>query len=99
MVAELDSLVKIGGPIASAMAGALAVLWRAMHRQMIATERRVSKKLKDCEDRHVERDLWALSMSEKIGRLEGLMEGHDQAREDLRDLSSKVIEIIHKQEG
>jgi hypothetical protein len=33
-------------------------------------------------------------MSEKVGKLEGLMEGHRQAREDLKELSAKVAELI-----
>jgi hypothetical protein len=38
--------------------------------------------------------MWAVAMSEKVGRLEGLMEGHERAREDLKSLSDKVVVLL-----
>ena len=94
MSESLDSLYKFIIPLVMSLSGAIAVLWKAMHHQMIKTEKRISVKLKDCEDRHVERDKWSVEMAEKVGKLEGLMEGHKQAREDLRNLSVKVADLI-----
>jgi len=94
MSESLESLYKIGLPVIVSLSGAIAVLWKAMHHQMIKTEKRISLKLEDCEKRHVERDKWTVEMSEKVGKLEGLMEGHRQAREDLRNLSVKVADLI-----
>jgi hypothetical protein len=90
----LETVYKIILPLIMSLSGAIAVLWRAMHHQMLKTEKRISVKLNDCEDRHVERDKWSVEMSEKVGKLEGLMEGHRQAREDLKELSAKVAELI-----
>ena len=95
-IENLDIIYKLGVPLVVSLSGAVAVLWKAMHSQMVKTEKRISVKLNDCESRHVERDKWSVEMSEKVGRLEGLMEGHRQAREDLRDLSSRVVDILHR---
>ena len=94
MSGSLDIIYQIVIPLVMSLSGAIAVLWRAMHRQMIKTEKRISSKLEDCEKRHKERDKWSVEMSEKVGKLEGLMEGHKQAREDLRNLSVKVANLI-----
>jgi len=94
MSESLETIYQIILPLIMSLSGAIAVLWRAMHHQMVKTEKRISVKLKDCEDRHVERDKWSVEMSEKVGKLEGLMEGHRQAREDLKELSAKVAELI-----
>jgi hypothetical protein len=91
---NIEFILKLCTPIVGGLAAAVTVLWRSMHRQMVNTETRVCTKLKECEDRHVERDMWTVSMSEKVGRLEGLMEGHEQAREDLKSLSDKVVLLL-----
>lgn len=88
-------MLKVATPVVGSLAAAVAVLWRSMHKQMTFTEKRLNKKLQECEDRHIDRDMWAVAMSEKVGRLEGLMEGHNQAREDLQSLSDKVAGLIH----
>ena len=94
MSSDLEFIFKLGTPIVGGLAAAITVLWRSMHRQMVNTETKISKKLQECEDRHVERDMWAVAMSEKVGRLEGLMEGHERAREDLKSLSDKVVVLL-----
>ena len=94
MSSDLEFIFKLGAPIVGGLAAAITVLWRSMHRQMVSTEKNISKKLQECEDRHVERDMWAVSMSEKVGRVEGLMEGHEQAKEDLKSLSDKVVLLL-----
>lgn len=92
---NIEFILKLCTPIVGGLAAAITVLWKSMHKQMVNTEKRVSKKLQECEDRHVDRDMWTVSMSEKVGRLEGLMEGHEQAREDLKSLSDKVVVLLN----
>lgn len=89
-------------PVVVSLAGAVGVLWKAVYKQMndtkeelITNKAELSAKLDQCEAKHKEQHEWAVSMSEKVGRLEGQMEGHTQAREDLRELSSAVIDLLH----
>ena len=93
---NIDMLWQIGLPIVGSLTGAVVFLWKSMHSYLTTSEKRLNKKLAECETKHEERDMWAVNMSEKVGKLEGLMEGHKQAREDLKKLSDQVIILLNK---
>ena len=42
---NIEFILKLCTPIVGGLAAAVTVLWRSMHRQMVNTETRVSKKL------------------------------------------------------
>jgi len=97
--------VKYATPIVVALSGAVTVLWKAVYKQMndtqtqlIESKTELTAKLDQCEEKHHEQNLWAVAMSEKVGKLEGMMEGHNQAREDLKELSNNVIALLKKDE-
>jgi len=93
-------VIKIATPVVATLSGAVAALWKIINKSMTKAEIREEKlaaELTECNNLHRERDILQVEMASKIGKLEGLMIGHEQAREDLRSLSEVVINLIHDQ--
>lgn len=92
-------IIKVASPIVVTLSGAVGVLWKVINNSISKAEKRefnLSSQLLECNNLHRQRDELNCKMSEKIGRLEGMMTGHKQAREDLQELSQTVINIINE---
>jgi len=76
------------------MTSAISVMWRSLHNNQkkieersVASESRLIIKLDRCEEKHIEKDLWARSITQTVGELKGKLQGHAEAREDTKVLS------------
>jgi hypothetical protein len=88
----VDTPLQIIGFMVIGLTGAVGALWKSLR----ATASRTEKDLEQCRAEHKERDAQLLGLTEKVGHLEGMMEGHAQARADLRQLSDLVIHKIER---
>lgn len=93
---EIDPATLFGAM--GALASAIVYLFRRLHTVATSVHNDVSEKLNKCEEKHEESNIRMIEMSEKLGRLEGRMEGYGQARADMHKLSNKVLEIIEGRE-
>jgi len=102
MNGEPGGLLYAGmGAVIAALVSAIGVMWKVLHGNMKSSEERLEKqlnaqdeKLSDCEERHAEKDRWAMDISEKIGELQGVVTGRQQFKEHLVELTGEVIERI-----
>ena len=86
------------------LGGAVAALWRHSLRKTEDTERRLKTALDKCEVGHREtadkreQDQEVMrELTGKVGKLEGLYQGHEQARKDLRGLNDHVLALLNKE--
>lgn len=84
--------------IISTLAGSVGLLHRNQTARADKTEERLTHKLDECEHKHESATTQMMKIEGELGLLKGRMEGHAQAREDLRGLSDYVIQHLHKEE-
>ena len=94
----------VDGAISAVFLVAISMLWRRLalgdrksDERTAATETRLMTKLDECEKKHEAANKEIVTLSEKVGHLEGEMEGHKQAREDLRRMGDEVADFFRKQ--
>lgn len=79
------------------LSSAVGIMWKVLTTQQIRVETRLSDKLEKCETKHESQHGDMLKLTGRVNKLEGMFEGHRQAREDLKGLSDYVLEHIHKE--
>lgn len=83
-----------------ALSSAIAALWKRQNSQ----HDKVCTALEKCELKHDESQKRELALvkdnavlAEKVTAIEAKVEGYKEAKDDLRDLSAKVIEILSRE--
>ena len=84
----------IAGTIATAMAGAIAALWKHTTTVANRTEDRLTTKLDECEQKHGAAQKEMVALSGRVGQLEGQMEGYTQARNDMKALPDEIVKRL-----
>jgi len=78
--------------ILTSLMAACAAMWGAL----IWFVKKESRKLDECEKRHLERDARMLSMAEKIGNLEGAVMASERGRREMIVFCDEVIEKLEE---
>ena len=84
----------IAATIATAMAGAIAALWKRTATVANRTEDRLTTKLDECEKKHGAAQTAMVALSGRVGQLEGQMEGYTQARNDMKALPDEIVKRL-----
>ena len=98
-----DKLVAAIGVAVTALAGAVATLWKhvtelakAGRERAAETEQKLEAKLGECEEKHAEVQSNFVDVIAKVSNLEGQIAGYHKAREEIGDLSKAVLKEMHK---
>ena len=97
-VSVSSGALTVIGTLVAGLVTAIAALWK----HQVTNQTLIATKLDHCESAHASANVEIRTMVEKVGKLEGVMIGHEQAREDFKtavadsvvDLSVEVLKKI-----
>lgn len=96
-----STTLTLVGSAGTALATAIAALWR----QQLVSQREVKTKLEQCEkkheechDRELENARQTAELQIKMVAIEAKTNGYLEAKDDLRQLSERVIKIIDNED-
>lgn len=102
-----SALMPILITVVTTLSGAVSLLWRVGQARAEKTEKRSEQveerligKLDACEENHAIANSQLLSISTRVGKLEGKLAGYEDAREDfsaLANLSADVLKAVHEE--
>jgi len=96
LLAVDPTTMTIGGAVATALVGAIKILWGRLE----AHNRANIKAKEDCEKRYAKATKDLLSVQQEVGEVKLIALGHDQARKDLmsgswvKSLSKSTLEEL-----
>jgi|TARA_R110002096_G_scaffold55026_13_gene141635 dTDP-4-amino-4,6-dideoxygalactose transaminase len=85
------TIITVLGGVVVTMAGTVAGIAKLFHNTVKKDKEEVAAKLDLCQTEHKAKDIWALDIQGRMGNLEGMMEGHKQARTDMKGLSNSIL--------
>jgi len=91
---DLTTVSSVAAAILAPIAAAFRVLWNHTVQTNIKTEANLTSKLAECEEKHAKAQTDMLTMSGRVGQLEGRIDGYKQAREDMAELPRAVAEHL-----
>jgi hypothetical protein len=91
------------------LVGAVGIMWTIVQSKSKSVEKRLSEQiefgkeaveeskaaLKECYDSNHLKDESLLSLTGRVGKLEGRLEGHEQAREDIKEMSENYAKVLN----
>lgn len=104
---SISALIAIATPVLGSLAGAIVFLFRMLHSHATATK----TELKECQDKHDVEMQERIKIVERIGTLEGKIEGYDFGKIDGRreelekqelriaELTDNVLKLIHQDDS
>lgn len=92
---SVPTFLGIIASIGVTLVGTVTALWKVIHTSMKTTEERLTGKLDECESKHEEANRQIIDLTEKVGRVEGIVEGFNMARSEIRGLSEAVLERLN----
>lgn len=89
-------LTLIIAPAATALAAAVTALWRQSNKTHTNVIERLSAKLDECEDDTDTHHEWAVCISERVGKLEGIVETQSQKNQEVTTFCDQIIQRLDK---
>ena len=83
-------------PAAGALCSAVIALWRQSNTLHLRTSARLEEEVDECEEDRKSQHDWAVTISERVGKLEGTVQTQAKSQEHIIQFCDEVIERLDK---